>query len=194
MGVRYKRFCSNVCRTFFVNPTAEQKRHYEVALQLQRTLIENLKPGAKLGGVFETVEKVAKEEEVSKYFSPNLGFGIGIEFMERFHFASFLSSPFLPFPVFFFFSYFCFLALSFFHQKKPHLIFCSRFLSIVPQSTKGVKEGMVFNIDIGLSGMELDGGEGYAIKISDTVKVFFCFFSPFPFSFSFPFPFPFFFH
>ena len=97
MGVRYKRFCSNVCRTYFVNPTPEQQKHYEAALQLQQKLITSLKPGAKLGEVFEAVERKAKEEGVSKFFSvANLGFGIGIEFMERF--LSFLLFPFsLPF-------------------------------------------------------------------------------------------------
>uniref|UniRef100_A0A7S4NMW4 FACT complex subunit n=1 Tax=Paramoeba aestuarina TaxID=180227 RepID=A0A7S4NMW4_9EUKA len=132
MGVRYKRFCSNVCRTFFVNPSAEQKKHYEIALELHQMALDKLKPGAILGDVVKEVEEGAKQRGVGQFFSANLGFGIGIEFIER-------------------------------------------FLSIVPASTKEVKEGMVFNIDIGLAGMETENDkkkkEGYAIKISDTVKI-----------------------
>eukprot|EP00008_Paramoeba_atlantica_P005836 CAMPEP_0201480538 /NCGR_PEP_ID=MMETSP0151_2-20130828/5009_1 /ASSEMBLY_ACC=CAM_ASM_000257 /TAXON_ID=200890 /ORGANISM="Paramoeba atlantica, Strain 621/1 / CCAP 1560/9" /LENGTH=979 /DNA_ID=CAMNT_0047862429 /DNA_START=38 /DNA_END=2977 /DNA_ORIENTATION=- len=84
VGVRFKRYCTNVCRTLFVNPTPRQKEMYEVVLALQENLISLMKPGAKLSEIFEKMEKAAKNKGVAKFLYPHFGFGIGLEFLERY--------------------------------------------------------------------------------------------------------------
>ena len=84
LGVRYKSFCSNVCRTIFVNPTDEQKKFYESMLTMHSLLVSLLKPGAVLGEVYEQVEKKCKSLGHEKYFYKRLGYGMGLEFRESY--------------------------------------------------------------------------------------------------------------
>ncbi len=66
-----------MCRTLFVNPTPDQKKHYEIALAIMEKARGSLTAGATLANVFEKVEKCAKENHVAQYLYPTLGFGIG---------------------------------------------------------------------------------------------------------------------
>lgn len=43
MGVRYKNYCSNICRTFMVNPPEKMQKEYELLLELFDVLINKLK-------------------------------------------------------------------------------------------------------------------------------------------------------
>ena len=45
LGVRYKQYCSNVGRTYIINPTTTQERHYKLLAELQQAAIDALRPG-----------------------------------------------------------------------------------------------------------------------------------------------------
>ena len=45
LGGRYRNYCSNVGRTFFVDPSKSMENNYELLLRAQERLIQELKPG-----------------------------------------------------------------------------------------------------------------------------------------------------
>lgn len=84
MGVRYKNYCSNICRTFMVNPPDKMQKEYELLLDLFDVLVNKLKDGVKLCDVYEEVVthlKQKKSDLVDK-LTKAVGFGTGIEFRE----------------------------------------------------------------------------------------------------------------
>jgi len=84
MGVRYRNYCSNICRTFLVNPTDAMQANYEFLLTLFTKLTEKLKAGRRLSSVYQEVVDACKSEkkELVDHLTKNFGFGTGIEFRE----------------------------------------------------------------------------------------------------------------
>lgn len=84
MGVRYKNYCSNICRTFMVNPPEKMQKDYEFLLEVFDVLITKLQAGAKLCDVYEELNKhiKSKRPELAEKFTKGAGFGMGIEFRE----------------------------------------------------------------------------------------------------------------
>ncbi|XP_071546474.1 FACT complex subunit spt16-like [Panulirus ornatus] len=84
MGVRYKNYCSNICRTFMVNPPDKMQRDYEILLELFEKLVNTLKVGVKLCDVYEEVYKLVKSKDpkLADRLTKAVGFGMGIEFRE----------------------------------------------------------------------------------------------------------------
>uniref|UniRef100_A0A8C3UYJ5 FACT complex subunit n=1 Tax=Catharus ustulatus TaxID=91951 RepID=A0A8C3UYJ5_CATUS len=84
MGIRYKSYCSNLVRTLMVDPPQDMQEHYGFLLQLQETLLRELRHGAKLCDVYAAVMDVVKKQrpELLGKITKNLGFAMGIEFRE----------------------------------------------------------------------------------------------------------------
>lgn len=84
MGVRYKNYCSNICRTFMVNPPEKMQKDYEFLLELFEKLIQKLKDGVKLCDVYDEVYKHVKDKrpDLADKLTKAVGFGMGIEFRE----------------------------------------------------------------------------------------------------------------
>ncbi|KAJ1922840.1 FACT complex subunit spt16 [Tieghemiomyces parasiticus] len=83
-GVRYKSYCSNVGRTFLIDPTPEQEANYKFLLELQARILEVLLDGTAAKDVYvRAVEHIrSRRPELEKHFLKNCGFAIGIEFRE----------------------------------------------------------------------------------------------------------------
>lgn len=84
LGARYKSYCSNISRTFLVNPTDRVQDHYNFVLNLEEELLKKLVPGTKLNEVYETCVAYAKKEkpELVDNLTKTFGFAMGIEFRE----------------------------------------------------------------------------------------------------------------
>ncbi|KAH9426311.1 FACT complex subunit SPT16 [Dermatophagoides pteronyssinus] len=84
LGLRYRQYCSNIVRTLLVNPTDEQKKHYEFLLTVQEAILERLRPGTILSDVYQmATDMVAKyDRKLVEKFTRNCGFIMGIEFRE----------------------------------------------------------------------------------------------------------------
>lgn len=84
LGVRYRQYCSNIGRTLLVNPTDEQKKHYEFLLSVQEALLDKLRPGAVLSELYQlALNMVTKyDKRLVDKFTKNCGFAMGIEFRE----------------------------------------------------------------------------------------------------------------
>ena len=115
LGARYKLYCSNIARTFLVDPPKKVSETYETLLEMQEACLEAMRPGLPLKGVYKAavsyLTKNGHEDLVSK-LPKNLGFAQGLEFRDS---------------------------------------------SLTLSAKNGVtfKEGMVFCLSVGFSGLEL---------------------------------------
>jgi nucleosome binding factor SPN SPT16 subunit len=84
LGARYKYYCSNVARTYFVDPKKDQEENYKVLLAVHDCVIKSLKPGVKLSEVYDTAVNFLKKKKPALVdsFVKSLGFGMGLEFRE----------------------------------------------------------------------------------------------------------------
>jgi nucleosome binding factor SPN SPT16 subunit len=84
LGARYKGYCSNVGRTFFIDPTSAMEKAYELLREAHEMCIQELRPGKTIAKVVEKVRKfiASRNEALVSKLTKNLGFGIGLEFRE----------------------------------------------------------------------------------------------------------------
>ncbi|RLN88679.1 hypothetical protein BBJ28_00022789, partial [Nothophytophthora sp. Chile5] len=84
LGARYKGYCSNVGRTFFIDPTSSMEKSYELLREAHDLCVKELKPGKVVGKVVEKVRKFIQSSNATLFgkLTKNLGFGIGLEFRE----------------------------------------------------------------------------------------------------------------
>ncbi|KAI9495094.1 FACT complex subunit-domain-containing protein [Zychaea mexicana] len=84
LGIRYKYYCSNIGRTFLIDPNKTQEKNYEFLLELQKKIMENIREGVKIRDVYTSAMDhiKAKRPDLEKHFTRSIGFGMGIEFRE----------------------------------------------------------------------------------------------------------------
>lgn len=84
-GIRYNNYCSNITRTFLIDPSEEIVQNYDFLLELQDEIIKNhLKVGKTPKEVYESVVSfIGKvKPELVQHFTKNIGFLIGLEFRD----------------------------------------------------------------------------------------------------------------
>eukprot|EP01117_Protostelium_nocturnum_P003300 TRINITY_DN1426_c0_g1_i2.p1 TRINITY_DN1426_c0_g1~~TRINITY_DN1426_c0_g1_i2.p1 ORF type:complete len:1012 (-),score=450.37 TRINITY_DN1426_c0_g1_i2:224-3259(-) len=84
VGAKYKSYCSNVARTYFVDPTKDHERNYKLLLEVNALVLKNLRPNKKLNEIYNAaVEKIQKDNaDLVEHFGRTVGHGIGLEFQE----------------------------------------------------------------------------------------------------------------
>lgn len=84
LGARYKGYCSNVGRTFFIDPSSSMEKSYELLLEAHDMCVKELRPGKTIAKVVEKVRKFIQSRNPTLFakLTKNLGFGIGLEFRE----------------------------------------------------------------------------------------------------------------
>jgi Nucleosome binding factor SPN, SPT16 subunit len=85
LGLRYKSYCSNIARTFLIDPTPEMETNYDFLLKLQSHVVSTLlKDGVAANKVYEGALEFIKAErpELVATFTKNCGWLLGIEFRD----------------------------------------------------------------------------------------------------------------
>lgn len=84
IGSRYKDWCSNLARTYFVNPTDEMKDTYGLVAAIFLECKKQLRAGNKVSAVYESAKKIIEKRNPAllAHFTKNCGCGIGLEFRE----------------------------------------------------------------------------------------------------------------
>ncbi|KAG2172843.1 hypothetical protein INT43_000193, partial [Umbelopsis isabellina] len=84
LGARYKSYCSNVGRTYIVDPTKTQEKNYQFLLDVQHKVLDAMRDGVKFRDIYAKALAFVrnKRPDLEKHFVKTLGFGIGIEFRE----------------------------------------------------------------------------------------------------------------
>lgn len=85
-GLNYKSYCSNISRTFLIDPTKDMSENYEFLLNLQQHILDNLLKIGNLGkdiyqGCLDYMESNGKAELIPN-FSKNCGSLIGLDFRD----------------------------------------------------------------------------------------------------------------
>ncbi|KAJ1332209.1 hypothetical protein BSLG_008871 [Batrachochytrium salamandrivorans] len=95
IGVRYKTYCSNVGRTFLMNPSKEQESNYKLLCDLHAYLLTIMKDVLSNDVYSKACEYIEEKRPALKsHFTKNCGFVIGIEFREsQFLLTSKISRP-----------------------------------------------------------------------------------------------------
>ncbi|TMW55175.1 hypothetical protein Poli38472_013937 [Pythium oligandrum] len=84
LGARYKGYCSNIGRTFFIDPTSSMEKSYELLREAHDLCVQELRPGKTIAKVVEKIRKFIQSRNATLFakLTKNLGFGIGLEFRE----------------------------------------------------------------------------------------------------------------
>lgn len=84
-GARYGSYCSNIGRTYFVNPTKEKELKYNIALEAHKAAIQALTEGSKAKDAYDAALKVLKEkdEALASKLTKNIGTAIGLEIRDN---------------------------------------------------------------------------------------------------------------
>lgn len=84
LGIRYKRYCSNISRTLIIEPTEDQKKNYEFLLEVSDELINRLSDGVVISELYQQIVNFVKDKrpDLVDKMTKNLGFVTGIEFRE----------------------------------------------------------------------------------------------------------------
>lgn len=79
-GARLKGYHSDEARTFvFGEPTAEQRKYWNILMEIQDAALEAVKPGVCAAEVYEAAKKVALKNKCGDYF---MGYGLqGVEYV-----------------------------------------------------------------------------------------------------------------
>lgn len=92
MGLKYRSYCSNIGRTWLVDPHKSQQRYFAFLLELQTEIADKyLRAGVTCKEVYDkAVEYIqAKQPALVKHFVKNAGFATGLEFRD----SCFVLSP-----------------------------------------------------------------------------------------------------
>ena len=90
LGARYDSYCSNIARTYFVNPPKCIERAYILLLEVQLACLEAFKPGEPLMNVYQAAKLHIEThgKDLLEYFTPNCGSGIGLMIRDASHVLS----------------------------------------------------------------------------------------------------------
>lgn len=85
LGARYKLYCSNIARTFFIDPPKKVSETYEILLEMQEVCLEAMRPGNQLKAVHKAavayLQKNGHEDLIAK-LPKTLGFCQGLDFRD----------------------------------------------------------------------------------------------------------------
>jgi nucleosome binding factor SPN SPT16 subunit len=85
LGARYKLYCSNISRTFLVDPPKKVSETYEILLEMQEACLEAMRPGNQLKSVYKAavayLQKNGHEALIPK-LPKNFGFSQGLDFRD----------------------------------------------------------------------------------------------------------------
>ena len=80
-GVKYKGYCSDTTRTIYIGkPTKKEQEMYAFMLNVQKKLIEKIKPGMKCSKLYDEAATLLGKNK--RYFTHGLGHGLGIKVHE----------------------------------------------------------------------------------------------------------------
>jgi len=88
LGTKYKQYCSDIARTFLVNPSKDQEEIYGILLNIQSAVVAALRPNSTLGQAYQKgvdVLKTSGRPELTTKLTSTLGFAIGIEFQDQYY-------------------------------------------------------------------------------------------------------------
>ncbi|MDR1453029.1 MAG: M24 family metallopeptidase [Candidatus Margulisbacteria bacterium] len=83
MGARYKGYCSDLTRTFFLGqPDRRLQKIYKIVLAAQKKQIRLVKAGASIAAIDRAGRDFFQKHKLAKYFTHTTGHGVGLKIHE----------------------------------------------------------------------------------------------------------------
>eukprot|EP00752_Nemacystus_decipiens_P016325 g14600.t1 len=84
MGARYKGYCANVSRSFFINPPKKVQNTYRTLLSLYHKCLDNLRPGEPVKAIVEKAHEYLRDKtpDLEQHITKTLGFSLGLDYRE----------------------------------------------------------------------------------------------------------------
>ena len=84
LGARYRNYCSNIGRTYLVDPPKKVSESYELLLEMHEVCLTALKPGNPAKSVYRAAVDFLKERDAKlvENLPKNLGFATGLDFRD----------------------------------------------------------------------------------------------------------------
>jgi Xaa-Pro aminopeptidase len=82
-GAKYKNYCSDITRTFFLKNNNKFAKIYDIVLNAQMLAIEKVKEGVSTKEVDAVARNYIKSKGYGDYFGHGLGHGVGLEIHEE---------------------------------------------------------------------------------------------------------------
>jgi nucleosome binding factor SPN SPT16 subunit len=85
LGARYKMYCSNIARTFLVDPPKKVSETYELLLEMQEACLKQMKAGNQLKAVYKAAVSFLQgngREDLIAHLPKILGFSQGLDFRD----------------------------------------------------------------------------------------------------------------
>ncbi|KAK4138089.1 SPT16-domain-containing protein [Trichocladium antarcticum] len=81
MGLRYRSYCSQIARTFMVDPNKSQENNYKFLLAVHNLILKEIRDGVVVKDVYAKAHSLikSKKPELEKHFLKHVGYGIGLE-------------------------------------------------------------------------------------------------------------------
>lgn len=81
MGLRYKSYCSQIARTFMVDPNKSQESNYKFLLAVHNFIMKEVRDGVVAKDVYNKALAMVKSKkpDLEKHFVKTVGFGTGLE-------------------------------------------------------------------------------------------------------------------
>lgn len=81
LGLRYKSYCSQIARTFMVDPNKSQEGNYKFLLSVHNMILKEIRDGVVVKDVYNKALAMVKSKkpELEKHFLKNVGYGVGLE-------------------------------------------------------------------------------------------------------------------
>jgi Xaa-Pro aminopeptidase len=84
MGARYRGYCSDLTRTFFLGrPNKRLQKIYKIVLAAQQKQISLVKAGARVADIDQKGRDLLKKHKLAKYFTHSTGHGVGLKIHQR---------------------------------------------------------------------------------------------------------------
>ena len=85
LGARYKMYCSNIARTFLVDPPKKVSETYELLLEMQDACLKQMRSGNQLKEVYKAAVSYLQEngrEDLISHLPKIVGFSQGLDFRD----------------------------------------------------------------------------------------------------------------
>lgn len=84
IGTRYKSYCSNVARTFLVNPSKEIEKNYDFLLGIEQQIFHNLKDGVTTKDIYNKIlaHIIQEKPDLERHFLKNCGWLMGLDYKD----------------------------------------------------------------------------------------------------------------
>ena len=84
MGARYRGYCADLTRTFFLGkPNKRLKKIYGIVLAVQKKQISMVKAGASCAAIDQKGRDLLKKHKLAKYFTHTTGHGVGLKIHQK---------------------------------------------------------------------------------------------------------------